>query len=394
MTDTMGLYQERIQLFKDAARHKKTERVLNLANFWTWKILDAGYTISEATRDYDKMEDVQRKFQEKYHFDLDFDALFGVRDPLRIADALGAGDYTIEDEEAGIIHFESDICYMEADDYDEVAADFTKFLWTKMMPRKFKALQGPRGKEMVVNGVGEVARFLQFGQHLAQALAQDYGLPPLIENFALPFFEQLANVRGIRELSLDLHRRPEKVRKACEAHGLIGFLGDDFDLLKQTMTKGTNMQVAADIGSALLAHSLLNPKQFGEYLWPYLEELFDFAKENDKIVYIFAEHNSERFYDFYKEVPKGVLVLHLEMDDIFKAKKEIGDNVCLAGGMPAALLYHGTKEENIAYAKRLIDELAYDGGYIFSQNKMISYPNDCKAENLKAVNDFVREYRL
>jgi hypothetical protein len=60
--------------------------------------------------------------------------------------------------------------------------------------------------------------------------------------------------------------------------------------------------------------------------------------------------------------------------------------------MPVDLLYHGTKRENINYAKRLIDELAADGGFMFSQNKMVSYPNDCKAENLKAVNDFVREY--
>ncbi|MFW6116642.1 MAG: uroporphyrinogen decarboxylase family protein [bacterium] len=394
MTDTQELLQERIQLFKDAARHKKTDRVLNLANFWTWKILDAGYTISDATRDYDKMEDVQRQFQEKYHFDLDFDALFGVRDPLRIADALGAGDYTIEDEEAGIIHFESDICYMEADEYDEVATEFTKFLWTKLMPRKFEQLKGTHGKEMVAHAVGEVARFLQFGQELAQALAQDYGVPPLAENFFLPFFEELANIRGIKELSLDLHRRPQKVHEACEAHGVMGFFGGTFESFKEASTKGTNMHVAADIGSALLAHSLCNPKQFGDYLWPYLEELFDFAAEYDKIVYIFAEHNSERFYDFYKQVPKGVLILHPEMDDIFKAKEKIGDNVCLAGGMPASLLYHGTKQENIDYAKRLIDELAADGGYIFSQNKMISYPNDCKAENLKAVNDFVREYRI
>jgi uroporphyrinogen-III decarboxylase len=75
-------------------------------------------------------------------------------------------------------------------------------------------------------------------------------------------------------------------------------------------------------------------------------------------------------------------------------KKEIGDTVCLCGGMPSDLLARGTKKECIDYAKRLIDELASDGGFIFSQDKMISYPNDCSAENLKAVNEFVQEYRI
>jgi hypothetical protein len=79
------------------------------------------------------------------------------------------------------------------------------------------------------------------------------------------------------------------------------------------------------------------------------------------------------------------------MDNPFEMKKALGDKVCITGGMPCHLLHSGTVKENIAYAKRLIDELS--PGYIFSTDKMVSYPIDCKAENLKAVNDFVRDYR-
>ena len=125
-----------------------------------------------------------------------------------------------------------------------------------------------------------------------------------------------------------------------------------------------------------------------------LKEIFDFVEKYDKIVHIFNECENSRLYDIYKQAPKGHVVVHFENDDLFKAKKEIGDTVCLCGGMPTDLLARGTKKECIDYAKRLIDELASDGGFIFSQDKMISYPNDCSAENLIAVNEFVREYRI
>lgn len=40
--------------------------------------------------------------------------------------------------------------------------------------------------------------------------------------------------------------------------------------------------------------------------------------------------------------------------------------------------------------KKLIDELG--NGFIFSQNKMVSFRNDCTRENLLAVNEFIRNY--
>ena len=43
---------------------------------------------------------------------------------------------------------------------------------------------------------------------------------------------------------------------------------------------------------------------------------------------------------------------------------------------------------------RLCDELGKDGGFILSEGKMLSYRNDAKRENYKAVCDFVANYRL
>ncbi len=38
------LKASRVQLFRDAANFKKTERIPHFANVVTWKVFDAGYT--------------------------------------------------------------------------------------------------------------------------------------------------------------------------------------------------------------------------------------------------------------------------------------------------------------------------------------------------------------
>jgi hypothetical protein len=59
--------------------------------------------------------------------------------------------------------------------------------------------------------------------------------------------------------------------------------------------------------------------------------------------------------------------------------------------MSTDLLGYRTKEQCIDYAKKLINTLG--DGYVFSQDKMISFRNDAKRENVIAVNDFVRSYQ-
>ena len=56
------------------------------------------------------------------------------------------------------------------------------------------------------------------------------------------------------------------------------------------------------------------------------------------------------------------------------------------------ILGRGTKQECLDLAKRLIDDLGSQGGFILCQPKMGSYRNDANPENLKAVSDFVLDY--
>lgn len=65
-------------------------------------------------------------------------------------------------------------------------------------------------------------------------------------------------------------------------------------------------------------------------------------------------------------------------------------HVCLAGGMPSDLLQNGTPQECIERVKYLADTLG--DGFMLDQDKIISYRNDCKRENLQAVFDYVNGF--
>jgi hypothetical protein len=384
---------DRIQLFKDSARLKKTERVLNIGNFYAWVVYDAGQKLSKTYNDYQMRMDAMSRFHEKYEFDIYSDHL--TRNPLPIPNALGSNLYTIDDETYSVSM--KDFSVLDAGDYDELikifsenqGAGFGKFLWKKIVPKKFEKLSEPGASERLRNAAIATMEYLNYIGRMSKIFNDRYGVPDLTEiRASLTFFETLINeLRGMKEVSIDLHRIPEKVKALCVAAGF----GQAFEKYKASTKIGSNMNTYADIGAGMLGQNFLSKKQFRELYWPGLEKLFRFIEDNDKILFLFTEGDNSRFYEFIKEAPKGHVVFQIEMDDIFQTKKALGDKVCIAGGMPCNLLYHGTVKENVAYAKRLIDEMG--PGYIFSTDKMISYPGDCKAENLKAVNDFVRDYR-
>ncbi len=96
------------------------------------------------------------------------------------------------------------------------------------------------------------------------------------------------------------------------------------------------------------------------------------------------------WYHFH-EMPKGKLILDIDgPGDIFKAKEDLGDWQCIAGGMPDSTLILGTPEDVRERVKMLCNILGKDGGYIINGGNSIPY--DTKPENYRAMIDAVLEY--
>ncbi|KPU45790.1 uroporphyrinogen decarboxylase (URO-D) [Oxobacter pfennigii] len=381
-----GLLQERIQLFKDTVRMEKTARVPQVSNFWTWKILDSEYKLSEALLDYDKMFRLVCDFHERYGFDGYMD--LGTRNPVKVTNSLGGYHYIIDDEKE-VLNIDDQV-YLEAEEYPEFAENPLKFIWTKIMPRKYKKLNEEGALELIQNTTNEFLAFSDYNRRIGEKFLKDYQIPSMmnIQGNMLHPFEMLFNfLRGIKGLSFDIRRNKKELMETIDS------LYEVFVKPSLSALEGPKSETAAfDAFSGLLAHSILSPKQFGEIYWPIFKKIIDKVVETDKTIYIFAESTMLQFYEYFQDIPKGHVVIHTELDDVFELRKKL-PNICIAGGMPADLLGNSDPQTCIDYAKKLVDELGRDGGYIFSQNKMMSFRYDCKRENLLAVTDFVRDYR-
>lgn len=391
--DMNALRKERIAAFKDTIQGNDPKRIPHFGNLWSWKTYAAGYKLSEALYDYDIMEKVVRNTVETYKVDTLYE--YGWRNPFLVTESLGGKPYTINDEEFTLNI--DDVCYMQPEEYDELIASPKKYIWEKIIPRKHKALKGEGGQAAFGNFVSRYGEMGQFLGKMSAIMGEEYGLadffPPVVAFDAAGHgLEILFNfLRGIRGLSVDIRRHPDKVEAGIEAINQT-FLYPRIEKAKREMGKGTNPEFAVDFNPVFFSHTIFNQKQFERFYWPYIKLMADYAEEYDKIFYIFAEGDSSRFYEYYQELPKNRIAIHVEQDDIFEAKKKL-PNLTIAGGMPTSLLGEGTPEQCVDYVKKLIDELAYDKKYIFSEDKMISFPYDCRPENLKAVSDYLYDFR-
>ena len=381
------LVQYRVSLFEDAVRTGRTpKRVPVYDNVYNWKVYSAGYKLSEALNNPSVMHKVVEEYCKVYQPDALADA--GARNPLYFTSIFSDSQFYEIDDEGYRMNYR-DNAFMTADDYDALIKDPKAFIWSTLLPRKWKNLQSKNNGKYYAKGVDA---FLTFGQAAGKAAKamEKYGIPQAANVMdMIPFqsgFEYIFDgMRGIKGISMDMRRNKEKLLEAC--HAIEAFFRSSAPL---NTTPGHNSNCAFDLFLPMLAHTILSEKQFELYMWPKLKELGDYLVQYDKTCLLFVEGHSERFYDFFNQLPNGHFAIYTEENDIFEMKKALNGK-CIVGGMPVSLLGNGTPGECVDYAKKLVQELGYDGNYIFSQDKMISFPNDARKENMIAVSKYLQE---
>ena len=384
------LKASRVQLFRDAVNFKKAERIPHFANVVTWKVFDAGYTLDQAMTNFDIMEKTVVHFLDKYPVDAVLDV--GIRNQFNVTEAFGEGGYYYYTEEVVGVH---DHAHCTVDTLMEYLDDPTRYAWKVILPKKYGEDWEKKTTEVWKKTFSEYMRYIKYILHMSSVTGK-YGLPSLSPNnpmmgaIVFGIEELMSNLLGIQQLSIAMRRSPDKIEEFINRW--------DEERIQPAIEKvkngkGPNYKYCFDSSILMLAHTVMNKKQFERFYWPHLKELLDAYAEKGMNIRIFAEGSILRFAEYFKDYPKGVLTFHLEQDDPFEFRKAL-PNVCIMGGMTTDLLTNGTPEECVAYAKRLCDELGQDGGFIFSENKMLSYRNDAKAENMKAVCEFVNNYRL
>lgn len=380
-----GLLKERKKLVVDTICRNNPSRVPLLSNAWSWKICDAGYKLRDAMTDYDKLYHAACRHHEIYECDIYMDLC--TRNPVRYSDVFGKGPYIFDDEK-NILSIQ-DTVLMDESEYPElIEKGLQRFYFEKVVPRRY----GITSKEAYYGKWKDAAKeYVQLGnfvQRVNSTFEKEYGVPEFCPFEPMLPVEVLYNVlRGMKGSSMDQRRHKKEMSRAVEVIDEYYF-----PMFQKVLANYQDKDsVYFPIRCTTLAHNMMNIKQFEELTWPYIKRFSDIVVQYHMQSCLFTEGSIKHLLPYFQQLPAGYFTLIIEQDDPVEMKKAL-PNMTIAGGYPSTLLATATPQECIDAAKRLIDEMAYDRNYIFSCDKMLSYPTDCKAENLKAVCDFVREY--
>lgn len=373
---------DRIRRFQDTVRGHNTGRVINYFSGFVWPAADCGYKLNTIARDYTMRKQCADEFQTRYNFDFSSD--FWSTNPLLISDPLGGSVNILIDDPFSVEVVDHN--YMNLpEDLELCRKNYTEFLWTKLLPRKFPQLmESPDPAAAILESQKELAVYFDYCYDIEDFMMEKHGTYGFFTGRTafLTFFLQnlFLDYSGMKEMSLAMRRYKEQVKEACDQFGLIGTLN---------MEKGTTPGRAHDYTFRMLAQTFLSAKQFETFVYPAMQRLYKHAEEADKVVFCFVQGENSRFYDYFKEAPAGHFMWYLEKDDLAKAKKVFENHSAIAGGLKTSMLGGATPEKCVDHAKELLDTLNYDGKYMIGPEVFLTFPNDARRENLLAVSNYL-----
>ncbi len=384
------LLDERKEIVIDVIRQRKRpKRIPLLSQVRAWNVLDAGYGLIEGLSDYDKLFKAACHMQETYNFDIHIYA--GTRFPYKVYEALGSSPYLFDDENSRVEYLDRQ--YMSREDYPILfEKGVIKFLFENVFPKRFDSLQSlspDEAVERIVNAFEEHTKFGKFVGGLNEYFAENYGVPTFSSGVTfLPNIDNMfMGLRGMKGIASDIRRNPEDLQRACEEID-FGHTKAQTDFVSKFKPKYYEIN---SMYTTLVTNTMLNPKQFEKFVWPTLKAYFDATVESDTTGYIFTEGKMSHLMDFFRDIPEKRFVLVTEQDKISDLRDKL-PNLSFAGGINTYLLGHASKDACIDMAKKMVDEIGFDGRLIACTDKMLAYKNDAKRENLQAVNEFITEY--
>ncbi|MCX8022305.1 MAG: hypothetical protein N2745_05980 [Syntrophorhabdaceae bacterium] len=406
------LYREREKRVLDAIALKKPDRVPVFTKFGFFAAKYSNMTMEEVMYDPEKLWKCHWKTMIEFEPDMD-------RNPfalMYLGPLLEALDYKqlkwpghglgpnvsyqfVEGE------------YMKADEYDMFLSDPTDFMLRRYWPRIFGALKGfeklPIIRNIITYSMGTPFGFAPFSTpELIDALdalkkageksaeiakyarsytekAKEAGFPLQSGGFSQAPFDTLGDYfRGMKGSMLDMYRRPDKVIAACEK-----ILPMMIEMAVNATKVSGNPRVFIPIHKGL--DGFMSLDQFKKFYWPTLRELMVALINEGLVPCPLWEGDCTSRLETIKDIPPGKAIYAFEGTDMFKAKKILGDTVCLQGNVPGSLLSTGTPEDVKAYCKKLIDIVGEGGGFIMDSATSLE---DARPENVKAMVEFTKEY--
>jgi uroporphyrinogen-III decarboxylase len=389
-----NVYEQKMNRYLTALRNEKPDRV-PVRPFVAEAIVNcSGYTCQEVTHDYNKAFDATCQLAAE----LDCDAIVPnmVYVWTGLTEAMGLRYYAVPGidipSNTGFQYLEpaEEDAFMKADEYDVLIEDPTGFLYNIWFPRVSKYVS-PAGQPttyqnnlaFVRGAMAMMEYFAAFGPQL-ERLKKESGTVSAIAGILKSPFEIIADkLRGYIGLTLDMETQPEKVLEACEA--LAPHL---CNIALATADPEKRLPIGHWMHRGCVPFVRMD--QFKSHHWPTLKPIIEELWSNGYQTLFYAEGNWNAHLESFKELPDLSIVYHVDRDDIFDVHRKMGDKFCLSGGIPNFILGYRSPEEVRSFVKKVIQEVAQDGGYILDASAIMQ--NDTRVENLKAMAETAREY--
>lgn len=394
--NTEQLYQERLNRYVAAMRNERPDRVPLRPFVAEFTARYAGFTCQEVCHDFEKAFTAARICARDFDWDAVVPNMVYVWTGL--TQAIGLRYYGIPGiglpHTSGFNYIEppEDQAFMRADEYDALIDDPTGFLYNVWLPRVSTEISRPgtpstyrNNLALVKGGMAMLHYFYSFGRQIALMRSESGTVSAIAGIFKAPFDILADKLRGYVGLTMDMHEQPDKVLAACEA--LMPHLCH-----VGLSTADPLKQVPIGFWMHRGCVPFITPAQFNSHYWPTLKPIIEEFWKNGYQTLFYAEGNWNAHLDAFAELPERSIIYHVDRADIFEVHRKLGDKFCLSGGIPNTLLSYGTPEEVRACCKKVIDEVAKDGGYIMDASAIMQ--DDTKVENLRAMTDFTREYGI
>jgi len=193
--------------------------------------------------------------------------------------------------------------------------------------------------------------------------------------FNIPF-DQLCAGRSLSRFMIDLYRMPDKIQAVIDVM-FESHLKDLKAQLKQVKPW------AVFFGVARGASGNLSPKQWEQFVWPYVVKGVNSIVEEGAVANLHFDSNWDRDIERFKELPRAKCVWACDSaTDILKLKKALDGHMCIKGDVPPALLSIGSPDKVYEYSTRLIKEIG-PTGFILAPG--CTLPFNAKPENFRAM---------
>jgi hypothetical protein len=403
-------YKERVTRFIKAIKLEEPDRVPVYQPVDYFPAYYSGTNLKTVMYDYDELKRAWIKYIRDFNSDLDIFSAPIFVPPGRVWDMT---DYKmwkwpghgLADDAVPAQFVENE--YMLPDEYDALIRDQADFTERFLLPRTFGGLKAFQKMRRLTPAGGPFGYLASFGDPEIRAAYQllldagqetvkwmeavmevirvglESGLPIEVGTGTQHPFDVIAdNLRGTTGIMTDMFRRPDKLHEAAERLLPI--------LIEETVISAENATCPIALIALHKANAtFMSSKQFETFYWPDLKKLLMGLVDEGLVPMPFAEGDYEARLDIIKDMPRGSVIWYFEQMDMAKAKRVLGDNNCIAGNVPASLIFNGTAQEVKEYCRRLIETCGEGGGYILGPAVHL---NKTDPENFRALMAAAREF--